>query len=158
MGDPGEQGAEVEGLAPPLRRIPIEDAFSGLLGVVREVGTAARTHWPGLLDRPIRALFNLGVRLEQGVDGTADFDRMTAYYRRAAEQGFGPAQLRLAQADLEQGRAADAWFWFSVAGQTLTAEEDQAQARAGCDAAYHQMTLAEIEAARHRLRDWSIAP
>ena len=101
-----------------------------------------------------RAQFNLGIIFETGdgrdPDPAAAFD----YYMRAAEQGFPAAQLRVAGACLGNARAADAWFWYSLAVSGLQAGEERDHAEWGKDAALELMSLAEIEEARQRLRAW----
>lgn len=42
-----------------------------------------------------RAMYYLGVMSEEGKGGDANYSRAAAWYRRAAEQGFAPAQTRL---------------------------------------------------------------
>ena len=101
-----------------------------------------------------RALFNLGIIFESGDGRDPDPAVAFDYYMRAAEQGFPAAQLRVAGACLGNARAADSWFWYSLAARGFQAGEERDHAEQGKDAALERMSLAEIAEARQRLSAW----
>lgn len=127
-------------------------------GIDRNGETAFRWYHCAASQGYPRAAFNLGVLYETGDEREPDLVQALDHYAQAAECGFALAQLRLGQAFLEgAGRPAspaDAWFWFSLAATALPPGDEAERAEHGREMAQQGMTLAEIEAARLRLRHW----
>ena len=121
-------------------------------GVARDSEKAFHWYLKAAEQSYVRAQFNLGIVYESGDGRDPDPVLALDYYTRAAEQGFVAAQLRVAAACLENGRAVDAWVWYAVAARSLPAGEELDLAEQGREAALQRMSLAEIEAARQRLR------
>ena len=128
--------------------------YDGGEGVVRDQEKAFHWYQKAAEQNYGRALFNLGIIYESGDGRDPDPAQALDYYTRAAEQGFAPAQFRLAGFCLENGRAADAWVWYSLAAQGLPGAEEAVLAEQGREAALQYMSLVEIEAARQRVRSW----
>ena len=128
--------------------------YDGGEGVVRDQEKAFHWYQKAAEQSYGRALFNLGIIYESGDSRDPDPALALDYYTRAAEQGFAPAQFRLAGFCLENGRAPDAWVWYSLAALGLPTAEEAALAEQGKEAALQHMSLAEIEAARQRVRAW----
>lgn len=68
-----------------------------------------------------RSQYNLGLILERGLGGPRNEPEAARWYERSANQGYGPAQHRLAQMYAEgRGVAASpvhAYVWFTLAHQ-----------------------------------------
>ena len=123
-------------------------------GVARDRDRAFHWYLRAAEQSYARALFNLGVIYETGDGRDPDAIKALDYYTRAAEQGFLSAQVRVAAVCQERGRASDAWFWYSLAAQSLPPGEELEQVESEKETALQHMSLAEIEEARRRLRAW----
>ncbi len=146
--------------APAVAAVPVEALDAGLSAyAARDYGRAR-----GLL-RPIAdtgsaiAETLMGVMAAKGQGGPVDPATAAAWWLRAANRGYGPAQLALAKA-LANGRGVardlgEAWVWARLAasaGNGSAAEAMVLAERLG--AGFGAERLAALEAERAAWRPW----